>query len=289
MPAGRAIWKGHLRVSLISVPVAVHNAVSSYERISFNQLHKGCNLRLKQQMVCPKHGNVDRSEIVKGYEYDKDQYLLVADEELERLKEATSKSIEIAQFVNESELDPMYFDSPYYIVPDGPIGEHAYQVVREAMAKSRKVGIGQFVMNQRTHVVALQPHGKGFLMTTLRASDEVRQPEMYFSGISNGEISKSELKLATDLIQNFTEPLDTTEFKDKYQEALKALISAKLEGKEPEIVEEPDVDRTLNFVAALEESLKAAKKRAKAPAKTKPMAKSVRPSKAAAERKRKQA
>lgn len=289
MPAGRAIWKGHLRVSLISVPVAVHNAVSSYERISFNQLHKGCNLRLKQQMVCPKHGNVDRSEIVKGYEYDKDQYLLVADEELERLKEATSKSIEIAQFVNESELDPMYFDSPYYIVPDGPIGEHAYQVVREAMAKSRKVGIGQFVMNQRTHVVALQPHGKGFLMTTLRASDEVRQPEMYFGGISNGEISKSELKLATDLIQNFTEPLDTTEFKDKYQEALKALISAKLEGKEPEIVEEPDVDRTLNFVAALEESLKAAKKRAKAPAKTKPMAKSVRPSKAAAERKRKQA
>lgn len=288
MPAGRAIWKGHLRISLISVPVAVHNAVSSQERISFNQLHKGCNLRLKQQMICPKHGNVERSEIAKGYEYDKDQYLLVAEEELEQIKQATSKSIEITQFVNENELDPMYFDSPYYVLPEGPIGEQAYRVIHEALAKTRKVGIGQFVMNQRAHVVVLRPHGRGFLMTTLRAADEVRRPEEYFSGISNGDVSKGELKLATDLIANFTEPLDTSVFKDRYQEGLKALITAKLEGKEPEIVQEPDVDRALNFMAALEESLKAAKKRATAPARTKPMAKSVKPAKAA-ERKRKKA
>src|SRR5262245_23931340 len=181
MPAGRAIWKGHLRISLISVPVAVHNAVSSQERISFNQLHKGCNLRLKQQMVCPKHGNVERTDIVKGYEYEKDQYLLVADEDLERLKQATSKTIEITQFVGENELDPMYADAPYYVLPDGPIGEQAYRVLREALSKSRKVGIGQFVMGQRTYVIALRPHGRGFLMTTLRAADEVRRPEEYFS------------------------------------------------------------------------------------------------------------
>jgi len=288
MPAGRAIWKGHLRISLISVPVAVHNAVSSQDRISFNQLHKGCNLRLKQQMVCPKHGNVERTDIVKGYEYDKDQYLLVADEDLERLKQATSKTIEITQFVGENELDPMYVDSPYYVLPDGPIGEQAYRVLREALAKSRRVGIGQFVMGQRTYVIALRPHGRGFLMSTLRSAEEVRRPEEYFSDITSGEIPKSELKLAADLIDNFTEPLDTSVFKDSYQEGLKELISAKLAGKEPQIVEQPEVDRSLNFMAALEESIKAAKKRATATVKKKPMAKSLKPA-SAAQKKRKKA
>ena len=288
MPAGRAIWKGHLRVSLISIPVAVHNAVSAQERISFNQLHKGCNLRLKQQMICPKHGNVERTDIVKGYEYDKDQYLLIDEEDLERLKQATSKTIEITQFISENELDPMYLDAPYYVLPDGPIGEQAYRVMREALAKTHKVGIGQFVMGQRTHVVALQAHDRGFLMTTLRAADEVRRPEEYFSDIANGEVPKSELKLATDLIGNFTEPLDTSEFKDRYQEGLKELISAKLAGKEPQIVEQPEVDRTLNFMKALEESLKAAKKRATASTKKKPMAKSLKTA-AAAQKKRKKA
>jgi DNA end-binding protein Ku len=288
MPAGRAIWKGHLRLSLISVPVAVHNAVSSSERISFNQLHKDCNLRLKQQMVCPKHGNIERSEIVKGFEYDKDQYILVGEDDLERLKQATSKTIEITQFVNESELDPMYIDAPYYIVPDGPIGEQAYRVLQEALAKTRKIGIGQFVMSQRAHIVALRAHDKGMLMTTLRSQDEVRRSEEYFTGLGSGEVSKSEMKLATDLIDNFTETLDTSAIKDKYQEGLKALINAKLAGKQPEIVEEPEFAGTMNFMSALEESLKAAKKRATTATKKKPMAKSVKPAKAI-ERKRKKA
>jgi DNA end-binding protein Ku len=239
-------------------------------------------------MVCPKHGNVERTDIVKGYEYEKEQYLLVADEDLERLKQATGKTIEITQFVGENELDPMYVDTPYYVLPDGPIGEQAYRVMREALAKSRKVGIGQFVMGQRTHVIALRAHGHGFLMTTLRAAEEVRRPEEYFSDIANGEIPKSELKLATDLIDNFTEPLDTSAFKDGYQEGLKELISAKLAGKEPQIVEQPEVDRTLNFMAALEQSINAAKKRATASTKKKPMAKSLKTA-AATQKKRKKA
>ena len=182
----------------------------------------------------------------------------------------------------------MYNDAPYYIVPDGPIGEQAYRVLQEAMAKSRRVGIGQFVMNQRTHIIALRAHDKGMLMTTLRSADEVRRAEDYFNDLGKGEVSKSEMKLAMDLIENFTETLDTSEFKDRYQEGLKSLISAKLAGKEPEIVEEPEFAGTLNFMSALEESLKTAKKKAGTAARKKPMAKSIKPAKAA-ERKRKKA
>jgi len=291
MPAPRAIWKGHLKISLVTVPVSVHNATSSGSRVSLNQLHKDCGQRLKQQMVCPVHGDVARSDIVKGYEFEKDRYVVVSDEELEQLKQATSKTIEITRFIDEGELDPMFMESPYYLAPDGPVAEKAYRVIRDAMKKLKKVGLGRYVMSSREHIVALQPHDKGFVMTTLRSADEVRKPDEYFSDIQGGEADKGELKLAEDLIRNYEGELDTGEFKDRYQQALLSLVQSKVEGQAPVIAEPQEEVRTMNFMAALEESLKAAKKKAAAPAGAKarkPPAKSVKPA-AAVEKKRKKA
>jgi DNA end-binding protein Ku len=289
MPAPRAIWKGHLKISLVTVPVSVHNATSSGSRISLNQLHKDCGQRLKQQMVCPTHGEVPRSDIVKGYEFQKDQYVVVTEDELEQLKQATSKTIEITRFVDGDELDPMFLESPYYIAPDGPVAEKSYRVIRDAMKKLKKVGIGRYVMASREHIVALQPHDKGFVMTTLRSANEVRKPDEYFSDIQSGEVDKGELKLAEDLIRNYEGELDTDEIRDRYQDALLAVVQAKVDGQTPVIAQPQEETRTLNFMAALEESLKAAKKKAGAAGKAKkPPAKSVKPA-AAAEKKRKKA
>jgi DNA end-binding protein Ku len=291
MPAPRAIWKGHLKISLVTVPVSVHNATSSASRISLNQLHKDCGQRLKQQMICPTHGQVSRTDIVKGYEFQKDQYVVISEEELEQIKQATSKTIEITRFIDEGELDPMFLDSPYYLAPDGPVAEKAYRVIRDAMKKLKKVGLGRYVMSAREHIVALQPHDKGFVMTTLRSADEVRKADEYFSDVQSAEADKGELKLAEDLIRNYHGELDTSEFRDRYQDALLALVQAKAEGAQPVIAQPKEEARTMNFMAALEESLKAAKKKAAAPAATKakkPPAKSVKPA-AAVEKKRKKA
>jgi DNA end-binding protein Ku len=289
MPAPRAIWKGHLKISLVTVPVSVHNATSSASRISLNQLHKDCGQRLKQQMVCPVHGEVARSDIVKGYEFQKDQYVVVTEDELEQLKQATSKTIEITRFVDDKELDPMFLESPYYIAPDGPVAEKSYRVIRDAMKKLKKAGIGRYVMSAREHIVALQPHDKGFVMTTLRSANEVRKPDEYFSDIQSGEVDKGELKLAEDLIRNYEGELDTDEIRDRYQDALLAVVQAKVDGQTPVIAQPQEESRTLNFMAALEESLKAAKKKAGTASKAKkPPAKSVKPA-AAAEKKRKKA
>ncbi len=291
MPAPRAIWKGHLKISLVTVPVSVHNATSSGSRIALNQLHKDCGQRLKQQMICPTHGEVSRSDIVKGYEFQKDQYVVVTEDELEQLKHATSKTIEITRFVDDDELDPMFLDSPYYIAPDGPVAEKSYRVIRDAMKKLKKVGIGRYVMSAREHIVALQPHDKGFVMTTLRSADEVRKPDEYFSDIQKAESDKGELKLAEDLIRNYEGELDTDQIRDRYQDALLAVVQAKVDGQTPVITQPQEETRTMNFMAALEESLRAAKKKAAAPAASKtkkPPAKSVKPA-AAAEKKRKKA
>ena len=164
----RATWKGHLKLSLVTIAVRVYNATSSAGRIMLNQLHKDCNCRLKQQMVCPIHGNVERGDIVKGYEYEKDRYVVIDPEDLERVQVETTKAIEITSFVDPGELDPIYLNAPYYLAPDGPVAEGAFRVIREAMLKTGKVGIGRFVIGGREHFVALDVKDRGLVMTTLR-------------------------------------------------------------------------------------------------------------------------
>ncbi len=276
----RATWKGHLKLSLVTIAVRAYNATTSASRITLKQLHKGCNSRLRQQMVCPIHGNVDRADIAKGYEHEKDRYVIIEADELTRIQAQTTKAIEVTQFVDPSELQPIYLNAPYFLAPDGPVAEEAYRVIREAMRNSGKVGIGRFVIAGREHTVALEVRDRGLLMTTLRATEEVRNPHTYFEEITNGKVDKSQLKLATDLIKNLSGTLDTTEFKDRYQEALLGIVKARIEGSEPAFVDAVAEDRTFNFMEALKASVKGKPARAagakKAPRK-KPPAKSVRP------------
>jgi DNA end-binding protein Ku len=233
----RATWKGHVKLSLVSFAVRVYNATGSASKISLNQLHKGCNQRLRQKLVCPEHGDVEKSEIVKGYEFEKGRYVVVDPEDLERIQLETTKTIE------------------NYVAPDGPVAEEAFRVIRDAMRKVNKIGIGRFVVGGKEQLVALDVEGRGLLMTTLRSAAEVRGSDAYFEDIPNGAIDGKQLELAEELIKGRTAELDTSTFVDRYQEAMLGVIKAKVEGKEPQIVEEVEMANPLSFMDALEASL----------------------------------
>ena len=151
----RASWSGYLRLSLITIPVRLFNAISSVDKIALNQLHKGCNSRLKQKMICPDHGEVDREQIVKGYEYENDNYVVIEDSDLKAIWLETTKIIELVSFANASQLDPIFLDAPYYVSPDGPVAEEGFRVLREAMRELDRVAIGRDVLSGREHIVAL--------------------------------------------------------------------------------------------------------------------------------------
>ncbi|MBV8414692.1 MAG: Ku protein, partial [Verrucomicrobia bacterium] len=152
----RASWSGYLKLSLVTIPIRMYNAIGSSSRVSLNQLHKNCRHRVRQQLVCPEHGKLERDDIVRGYEYEKDKYIVIDESDLEKIKLETTKTIDLTQFVEAGEVDPMFFDKPYYVAPDGPMAEDAFRVVREAMRKSNKMGIGRVVMSGREHVIALR-------------------------------------------------------------------------------------------------------------------------------------
>lgn len=275
----RATWKGQIKISLVAFPVCLYNATSSASRVSMNQLHKGCHRRLKQQMICPEHGPVERADIEKGYEYEKDKYVIVEESDLESIKLETNKTIEITQFIDSSELNPLFLDAPYFVGPDGPMAEEAFRVIRDALSRSGKVGIGRVVMSNREHAVALRVEQKGFLLTTLRSSEEVRAAEPYFENIRESESPAEQLALAEQLIAARAKPFDAAQFRDRYQDALLTLIKAKIEGSTPVVVQEAEVGKVINLMDALRQSLGDAE-----PAK-KPAAASVKP----AEKKEKKA
>jgi len=262
----RATWNGHLKCSLVSLPIRVYNATSSSTRISFNQLHRKTHRRLKQQMVEPELGPVDRTDIVKGYEYDKDKYVLIADSDLEKVKLETTKVLDILQFIDAQELDPLYLDSPYYVAPDGPVAEEAFRIIREAMREKNRIGIGRVVMSGREHIAALRVLDQGFVMTTLRYASEVRSHTAYFEDIRNGDVNKAQRALAEQLIDGMTTPFDPAQFTDRYQDALMEVIKAKIEGTEPVVTQEVEVGKVINLMEALKQSLAASPK--KPPAKS---------------------
>jgi DNA end-binding protein Ku len=285
----RPTWKGFLQLSLVTFGVRLYTATTSASKISFNQLHKGCGQRLRQKLNCPAHGEVERADIVKGYEHEEGRYVVVDQAELDALEAKASKTIEITQFSDPKELQPIYHDRTYYVAPDGPVAEQGFRVIHKAMQKAGKIGIGRFVIQGSEHIVALAPEGRGFTLTTLLAADEVRDSAPYFEEIKDAPIDASQLKLAEDLIKGIVAPLDTSQFKDQYQEALRELMEAKIQGKAPTISYEAEPTQTFNFMDALQASLKAVQTGEKTTRK-KPMAKSVAaPSAAAAKKKRKKA
>jgi DNA end-binding protein Ku len=255
--APRAYWTGNLKVSLVSFGVRLYNAVSEAEKVRLNQVHKGCNVRIKMPTTCPVHGQVDRSEIAKAYEFEKDKYVVIEQEELDKIKLRSEKTIELTKFVPAGSVRDVYLDSPYYVAPDGPLAEEAFRVVREAMQKTDTAGIGKLTISGRERPVLLRPGEKGFTLNTLHAANEVRDAAPYFDEIKDCVANKEHMQLATTLIQGKLGEFDPSEFRDTYQDALVELVKSKVAGQEPVIIQEEELPSTFNFAEALQRSLEA--------------------------------
>jgi len=268
--APRASWTGFLRVSLVTIPVRLYNVVSSTSRVSLNQLHKDCHLRLRQQMVCPEHGDVGKDKIVKGYQFEKDKYVVIDNADLQKIKLETTKTIELIQFVDANDLDLVYLNTPYYVTPDGPVAEESFRIVREAMREANKIGIGQVVMLNREQVIALRVQDKGFALNTLYYVEEVRKAQTYFGEIKNGSVEKNQLNLARQLVNSLASPFDPEKFVDHYQKALLEIVKAKIEGTEPVLAQKAEHGKVINLMDALKQSL------ARTHAEKKPAAPSVK-------------
>jgi len=248
-------WKGQLKISLVSFPVRLYTAVGSAKKLALNQLHKQCRSRIHLDTCCPKHGKLARSEITKGYEYEKGKYITIEQEDLEKIKLESTRTIKLIQFVNQSELDPVYIDATYYVAPDGPMTQEAFRIVHKAMRKMKKVGIGQITMHNREYLVALKAYQKGFLLIRLHYAQELRNPQAYFEDITDGQVPKDQLQLAEQLLKNKTAPFDPLLFKDRYQDSLLEVIKAKIEGIEPSIAVEEERVQVLNLMEALKGSV----------------------------------
>ncbi len=251
----RTSWTGSLKLSLITIPVRLYRAVSASTRLSFNMLHKGCNQRLHYQYTCPVHGKVDREEMTKGYEYEKGRYVVLEPDDFAKVKLETTRLIEIVQFVDGVELDPLYLETPYYLAPDGPTAEEAFGVLREAMREMNRVAIGRVVLGGREHMVAINPRQRGLMLTTLHYAREVRGEEPYFEMIQEQPVPEEELDLARQLIASRSRPFEPKQFRDRYDEALLEVIQTKAQGKEPELVEVKEPGKVVNFMEALKRSV----------------------------------
>lgn len=261
------VWKGHLTFGLISIPVRMFAAARG-ERISFNQLHKVCHSRLKQPLFCPVcNRQVERSEIVKGYEYEKDQYVLFSEEELDKIEPPSAHVMEILEFVKLNEMDPLYFDASYYISPEDA-GVKAYQLLLKALEESGYGAIAKLTMHQREHIVIIRPGKQGMTLHTMFYSNEIRAAEAAPS--DKVELKEQEKKLAEQLIQSLAAPWQPEKYRDEYQENLRAMIQAKLKGQEVTEVAQPHMAPVIDLMEALKKSL--AEKRAAPTAKEQPAA-----------------
>jgi DNA end-binding protein Ku len=246
------VWKGHLTFGLISIPVRMFAAARG-ERISFNQLHKECHSRLKQPLFCPVcNRNVERSEIVKGYEYEKDQYVLFSEEELDKIEPPSAHVMEILEFVKLNEMDPLYFDSSYYISPE-EAGVKAYKLLMKAMEESGYGAIAKLTMHQREHIVIIRPGSRGMTLHTMFYSNEIRAAESIPT--DNVEVKDQEKKLAEQLIASLAAPFEPQKYRDEYQENVRALISAKLKGQEVTEVAQPHLAPVIDLMEALKKSI----------------------------------
>jgi DNA end-binding protein Ku len=223
------VWKGHLTFGLISIPMRM-SAAARGERISFNQLHNVCHSRLKQPLFCPVcNRNVERSEIVKGHEYEKDQYVLFSEEELDKIEPTSAKVMEILEFVKLDDMDPLYFDSSYYVAPEDA-GVKAYKLLLSAMQESGYGAIAKLTMHQREHIVILRPGSRGMTLHTMFYSNEIRAAESVPT--DKVELKDQEKKLAHQLIESLAAPFAPEKYRDEYQENVKVMIAAKLKGQE---------------------------------------------------------
>lgn len=275
--APRAYWKGYLKLALVSCPVKLYTATSSAERISFNQLHKDTHNRVQMKYHDPELGEVDRKDLVKGYQFEKDRYVIVEKDELDALQIESNKTINIEGFVDAAEIDEIYFDSPYFLGPDGPVAEEAYAVIRESLRRSDKVAIARIVLAGRERMIAIQPRGEGFLMTTLRTKKEVRNEAHYFDKL-DVTLDDELMQMADMIIGQKAMSFDPETFEDRYEAAVMELVKSKISGKEPIVSKAPEAGKVINLMDALKASIEderrpAAASKPKAKSKKKPAAK----------------
>ena len=255
--APRAYWKGYLKLSLVSCPIALFPATSEREKISFHQINKETGHRIRYKKVDADTGDeVDNSDIVKGYEIAKGEYIEVEAEELEAVAIESKRIIDIEEFVPRREIDELYLRDPYYIVPDGEVGQQAFAVIREAIRKEGMVALGMVVFSSREHIIALEARGKGMLGMTLRYPYEVRKEDEYFDMIENEKIPKDMIDLAVHIVETKTGHFKPQQFKDQYEDALKDLLRRKQKGEKIERPKERAPSNVINLMDALRQSLK---------------------------------
>jgi DNA end-binding protein Ku len=251
----RPTWKGYLKVSLVNIPVKVYPATESSATISFNQLHAECQTRINQKKWCAKcDREVTSAEVVKGYEFEKGRWVVVADEDIAKVRTESTKVINLVQFAGADDIDPMYVDRAYYLVPDGAMAGDAYAVMRDGM--QGKVGVGKVAIHGREYLVAVKPHKQGLVMYTLHHAAEIRTIDQIDELREvRGKVGPAEMKLAKQVIASFEGPLDLADYKDEYQEGLQKIIDAKIAGEEVVAPEEEAPPKVVDLMEALRRSL----------------------------------
>jgi len=281
--AARAYWQGQIRLALVSIPVEIYPATKSGAQISFKQIHEPTGKPIHYEKVVTGVGPVDTDEIMKGFEYEKGEFVLLDQDEIDAVKLESKKTLELTQFVDASEIDVLYYEKPYFVVPADDLAEEAFIVLREALRRTKKVGLGQLAMRGREYVVSLKPCGRGMVLETLRYADEVNKAQGYFRDIPDSRPDEDLLELAEALIDRKTGPFHPAEFHDRYVDALKDLVERKRKARGRKIIEDTSDEPTgrsgsnvVDLMAALKKSMEkpAARPAAKAAPKKAPARKS---------------
>src|ERR1700726_4929244 len=249
-----SVWKGYLTFGLISIPIRLFSAART-ERISLNQLHNVCKTRIRMPLYCPHcEKQVPRNEIVKGYEYEKDQYVLFSEEELDKIEPQSARSMEILEFVKVDEIDPLYYDASYYVTPEDE-GKKAYQLLLKAMEESGYAATPKLTMHQREHIVVVRPRANGMTLHTMFYTNEIREVAEYGQTDASADPKPAEKKLAEQLIESLAAKFEPEKYKDQYQESMRAMIDAKQQGQEVAEAPHPKLAPVIDLMEALKKSI----------------------------------
>jgi len=256
--ARRPVWQGNLRLSLVSCPVALYSAINRTGDIAFHLLNPKTNNRIRMVPTDPDEGPVERADLVKGYEIEKNRYVVVTPEELDAVKLETTHTLDIERFVDEKEIDRLYWNDPFYLLPAGDSGIDAYLVIREAMAEARRIALGRLVMHTRERLMAVEARGKGLIAWSLRMADEVIAAADAFESIPQKKPDPRMIEIAQKIIEQHEGPFTPSGFKDRYENALRELIRRKERGEKPVTAEPVEETNVIDLMAALKKSLKSA-------------------------------
>jgi DNA end-binding protein Ku len=278
MPAlGHVYWRGFLRLQLVSINVDIYSAAESGAEIQFNQIHKPSGKRIKYEKVVPGIGPIESSDIVKGYQVEPDVYVTMEPEEIEAIRLESKRTIDMVQFVDAEQIDPRYYERPYYIVPKDEVAAEGYLVIREALAKAGKLGLGQLTMQGREHLGVIAPiEKKGLLLNIIRYENELRKADKYFADLESVKFGPELVKLASELVERNSGPFNPKRFKDTYAEELRKLVEKKAKGQKIDIpkTDKPEPSNVVNLMDALKKSLKGSEDKQAKPARKRKSARS---------------